>query len=623
MPLNDKDQSLVRPGNVWLLYFALINALLTALISLSTVSADQLFSLTRGTLFLGLALPGHFLFISLILYFPLSIAGKFVQSTQSIIIPAAILYSLLVFIILIDARVFELYRFHINGMVLNMMTGGEAAQILSIPASTWIIVVEGFAALCVGEWVLAETLFKRVDNNNQKPLVIWLVAIMIMLSGQGFYAYSDARGDKQVTGMLRFIPWAQPLTVKRALKKLGITVAEIDESNMSGHLYSSLNYPKRPILCKQTEAKQKNVLFLVVDSMRYDMLSTKTMPKSDSLSNQSQVFENHYSGGNATRFGMFSLFYGLPGSYWFSILGEQRGSVLFDALVQQDYQIFIHGSAAWTSPEFDRTAFAAIDDLLVSGKSLQAENPGDKRHLDTIVTDDFINRITNRDKDRPFFGVLFLDAPHNFSKDSSAPSPFQPALQSVNYLALDNDYDPTEFFNRYKNSIYYSDLLIGQVIDSLKQRQLLNDTIVIVTSDHGQEFNESHQNYWGHNGNFSKFQTKIPLLIRWPGEPAKIISHRTTSEDVVPTLMQRLLGCENPISDYSTGQNLFSETYESKSLLIESWSRRALLTDERVYVFEPNGLTRVYDHKHRELLNEPVDRKPILDAMKTMGEFLR
>jgi len=608
--------------NPWMLYFAAINALLAALISLSTVPGDQLFALTRSSLFLGIALTGHFFFIALILYLPLSIAAKFVHSKRSIVIPAAIIYSLLIFIIFINARVFELYRFHLNGMVLNLLTGGDAKQILSIPASSWIIVIGGFAALSVGEWVLAETLFNRFDRSNHKPFAIWVVAITIMLGGQCFYAYSDTRGDRLVTGMLRFIPWAQPLTAKRALKKLGVTVAEGNESSLGEHLYSSLNYPKNPLVCKQPEAKQLNTVILVVDSLRYDMLTAEIMPNAYSLLNQSQEFENHYSGGNATRFGMFSLLYGLPGSYWFSMLGEQRGSVLFDVLVRQNYQLFIHGSASWSSPEFDRTAFASIDDQIVSGKSLQATNLYEGQHRDTIVTNDFIKKITKRNKDRPFFGLLFFDAPHNFSKDDSAPSPFQPALQSVNYLALDNDYDPSEFFNRYKNSIYYNDMLIGQVIDTLKRQQLLNDTIVIVTSDHGQEFNELLQNYWGHNGNFSKYQTKIPLLIRWPDEPAKTIGQRTTSEDIVPTLMQRQLGCENPISDYSTGQNLFSEVYQSKSLLIESWSRRALLTDDRIFVFEPNGLTLIYDHSYSELTGEVADRKSILEALKSMREFL-
>jgi membrane-anchored protein YejM (alkaline phosphatase superfamily) len=39
---------------------------------------------------------------------------------------------------------------------------------------------------------------------------------------------------------------------------------------------------------------------------------------------------------------------------------------------------------------------------------------------------------------------------------------------------------------------------------------------VIVTSDHGEEFNDTGKNYWGHNGNFSPYQVAVPLLVRGP-----------------------------------------------------------------------------------------------------------
>jgi membrane-anchored protein YejM (alkaline phosphatase superfamily) len=87
--------------------------------------------------------------------------------------------------------------------------------------------------------------------------------------------------------------------------------------------------------------------------------------------------------------------------------------------------------------------------------------------------------------------------------------------------------------------------------------------------------------------------------------------------------MQRLLGCQNPVGDYSTGQNLFSETYSSRSLLLESWSRRALMTDDRIYVFESYGDTRIYDHDYREITDETTDKVSMLKAMEIMGEFLR
>jgi membrane-anchored protein YejM (alkaline phosphatase superfamily) len=304
------------------------------------------------------------------------------------------------------------------------------------------------------------------------------------------------------------------------------------------------------------------------------------------------------------------------------MLGEQRSSVFVDELVKQNYQLYITATASWSSPEFDRTAFSSIKDRVVTGKMLRRENPTDKRHTDSIVTDDFIEKITNRDVEKPFFGLLFLDAAHDYSRDSSAPEKFQPELEQVNYLELDNDYDATRFLNRYKNSVYYNDLLVGSIVETLKKQKILNNTVLIITSDHGQEFNENKKNYWGHNGNFSKYQTKIPLLIRWPNESTHVVKYRTSNEDIVPTLLTKSMGCSNSTSDYSTGQNLYSEHYQSKPLLFESWSRRALMTDDRIYVFEGYGGTQVYDHDYQQIENEAIGNKPLMEAMKMMGEFL-
>jgi hypothetical protein len=55
--------------------------------------------------------------------------------------------------------------------------------------------------------------------------------------------------------------------------------------------------------------------------------------------------------------------------------------------------------------------------------------------------------------------------------------------------------DPTPFFNLYKNSAYYVDSLVGRIIDDLKRNGRLNNTMVIITGDHGQEFNDNKKNY--------------------------------------------------------------------------------------------------------------------------------
>jgi membrane-anchored protein YejM (alkaline phosphatase superfamily) len=511
------------------------------------------------------------------------------------------------------------HSFEFVGSFVGGLLGGLFLERPSDLGGILLILAIGLTSLVLTEYFLAK------GTIRYSPLTtrwLWLVALAIMLSGQLFYAYSDARANRQVTSMLRYVPWALPLTAKRNLRKFGVEVVKSQPAGYIDRAKSSLNYPKTALSCSGAENRPPNILMLVVDSLRFDMLSEEVMPNSVQLSSSSWVFNNHYSTGNATRFGMFGLLYGLPGSYWFPMVAEQKGSLLIDGLQQRNYQLFLLASASWSSPEFDRTVFSSVSDQLEDHRVLK--NSGNSnRHRDSIVASRMIERIRKRDQQRPFFGIAFFDAPHSYSRDSNADAPFLPELESVNYLALDEDYDPLKFFNRYKNSVHFNDNLIGGIISEINQQALMQETIIIITSDHGQEFNDSGQNYWGHNGNFSRYQAQVPLLIRWPGRPPNKVNHRSSHEDIVPTLLQEGLGCDTPIGDYSTGQNLFSETYQQDQLLIESWSRRALLIGEHTYVFESYGETLVHDQNYREISDQPIDPKAVIRSMDTMSEFLK
>ena len=112
--------------------------------------------------------------------------------------------------------------------------------------------------------------------------------------------------------------------------------------------------------------------------------------------------------------------------------------------------------------------------------------------------------------------------------------------------------------NRYKNSVHYIDSLIGQLFAELKERGLDQNTIIIVSGDHGQEINDTRHNFWGHNSNFAKYQTRVPLLVWWPGMKGGEKAYRTSHYDIVPALLTHALNCSNPPSDYSSGYDLFS-----------------------------------------------------------------
>ena len=149
-----------------------------------------------------------------------------------------------------------------------------------------------------------------------------------------------------------------------------------------------------------------NIVIIAIDSWRYDMLNENISPEIHSFSKESLIFDNHYSGGNATRFGIFSMFYGLYGSYWHSILSERQEPVLMEKIRKMDYNIGIWSSTQLTWPEFRKTAFIGVPKQLVDRIQGSGAKERDIQH--PKLFDAWLDTINNN----PFFSFLFLDAPH-------------------------------------------------------------------------------------------------------------------------------------------------------------------------------------------------------------------
>ena len=134
----------------------------------------------------------------------------------------------------------------------------------------------------------------------------------------------------------------------------------------------------------------------------------------------------------------------------------------------------------------------------------------------------------------------------------------------------------------------WQDVLIGRVFKILEKKGKLENTIVLVTSDHGEEFNDSKLNYWGHNGNFSQAQIKIPLVIHWPGMAPKEFQHRTTAYDVSATLLKRVLGVQNATEDFSVGTDLF-QSGGRDAFFVGSYNEDAIVSGDDVLLIKMSG----------------------------------
>lgn len=597
----------------WLGWFAVGNALLLSIIGFQYPSHFTWPEDSLAQLYVPMQIVGHFSFLAFLVVIPLSVL-LVILPKRGILFPAAIIaYSVLALLVQGDTFVFALNRFHLNAMVWNLITGGAAGEILTLDVVNVVVGLILLAVLLAAQIWLASWCWRRVTHQRRcYGSQVALLIFTVMLVGQGIYAYADFTQHTPVLRQVRMIPWPMPITVKGVAKRFGVEPADRpNRVEVGTETEGEIKYPLRALQCQKRS--DLNLMVLVLDGLRADALTPEVMPNLSRLVEKSTLFENHFSAGNSTRFGLFGLFYGLHGTYWYDMLREQKGALLIKQLKRSGYRFGLYGSARLTSPEFHRTVFADVPDAVPP-----------RTQGETVVDRDYeVNRLMStflrEESKQPFFGFVLYDAPHGYVYPDEENAPFQPAWPSVNYVKLSAETDPTGFVNRYRNAVHFDDQLLGKLISQMEEQGLLENTVIVVTGDHGKEFNDTGGNYWGHNGNFSRFQTQVPLVVYWPGrEPARY-SHRTSHVDVAPTLMRDIFKCRADVSDYSNGRFL-DEIVERPYLVSSSWEQFSIIGEEEVTVINKLGQIDVYDQNYRL----KRDAKPNSQALvQTLGEMSR
>jgi membrane-anchored protein YejM (alkaline phosphatase superfamily) len=319
-----------------------------------------------------------------------------------------------------------------------------------------------------------------------------------------------------------------------------------------------------------------NIVWLVGESFRADMLDPNIMPQTSAFAQKAVTFKRHYSGGNGTRMGLFAMFYGLYGNYWFNFLHELRGPVLIDLLIKDNYQMQMFTSAKFTYPEFDKTVFARIPK-----ENLHEEASGASWQRDRANVDKMLSFLEHRDPNKPFMTFMFFESPHaryDFPPEDAIRKPY---LESFNYATVNLSRDIALIKNRYINSCHHLDSQYGRIIRWLEDNALLDSTIVVITGDHGEEFME--KGYWGHNSSYVEEQVLAPLVIWAPGQQPRTVTKMTSHLDLPATIL-KLLGVTNPPQDYSLGFDLFGDKTRDFTI-VSNWDSFAYIDKDNKAVF--------------------------------------
>jgi len=597
----------------WLGLFTLLVAAVVALFllryALSIPSVDG----AAAWIFLALTIAGHSLLLAALIALPLLLLALAGGSRRALTWGGSALCALLFLALAVDSSVYRLYRFHLNGMVWELLTGGAATEILPKEASFLTLA----AALPLGAALLAFAGARAAGwlaDRRVSPVAPLALLAACLATANLMHAWADAAEELEVASLARVFPANRLLTAKRALRRVG-WADRTTARTMKAPSRGGLAYPRGEV-GPGPDPSRLNVLVIMLDGWRQDDFGPEVTPRLFEYARRGQVYTDHWSTGNATRFGVFGFFYGIHATYWHDLLAAQRPPVLIETARTAGYRFGVFASAPLTSPEFDRTVFVSLRDRIA------LSTPGaDPLERDREITRRF-EAFLDQGGDAPFLSFLFYDSTHLYAFPEDHPAPFRPYADSVNHVALGRSSDPVPIHNRLRNSYHFVDGLAGRAIAALEAKGLLDRTVVIITGDHGEEMNDTGNGFWGHNSGFTRHQSAVPFVTLWPGSAPARLTHRTSHADVVPTLMRSVFDCRAEVSAYASGRPLL-DTTPRPFVIVSNWDSFALVQPGASFVSQPTGALLAVDDDYRPLKGRAPSREVMLEALRELGGFYR
>lgn len=285
-----------------------------------------------------------------------------------------------------------------------------------------------------------------------------------------------------------------------------------------------------------------NFIIFGVDTLRADHLSCygyvrKTSPNIDKIAKESVIFLNAFANGIPTHPGWTTI---LTGTHPLKHkIVAHMGNVQLSSSILMIQEVLRKGgyvTAAvdnmflkygsfykWFTRGFNIYSHPGGIPAPEAGLKVQAGNV-------TNMALKLLNELMK--KRRPFFLFIHYWDPH---APYRPPSPFNELFWKLEPPENDKILDYT--ISQYDGEIAYADYEIGKVIEYLRNKEIINETVIIITADHGESLMQ-HDNYMGHKGLYDCI-TRVPLIIRFPeGSPRGVINELVQHIDIAPTIYE-------------------------------------------------------------------------------------
>jgi arylsulfatase A-like enzyme len=320
-----------------------------------------------------------------------------------------------------------------------------------------------------------------------------------------------------------------------------------------------------------------NILLIAIDTLRADRLSCygyqkKTTPNLDRFAREGIKFNNFFSQNSFTQPAFTTIY---SGKYPITHnIVAQDGDVDLDdkiSLLPEILQDNGYKTAAIDNLEFMKDWFTRGYDRYINPCKIESINPyvGIKAE---IISDYAIDWLADNYQENFFLFLHYWDPHMPYLPPTNQDEKFrtesvkdgrtlkdvmrEPVYSFVSQFYKE-DIDIGEVQYKYDAEINYMDQEINRVVQFLIDQQVLDDTLVLFTADHGESLGE-HGIYFDHIGLYDQ-SIQIPLIIRYPNlAVGKEINSLTEQVDLAPTILDIAGLKDNDTIAEMEGQSLLS-----------------------------------------------------------------
>lgn len=336
-----------------------------------------------------------------------------------------------------------------------------------------------------------------------------------------------------------------------------------------------------PILYSKVSAPHRerfNLVLISLDTLRADRLGcygyeSPVSPIMDALAAGSCFFERAYAHAPYTHASHASMFTALyPSAHGVQSGNDMLGvnlDLLAERLARQGWATASFNCGGLISHEFGFhrgfDLYCEIDpigDQYTDGEPVNPNSFADGGRASLNRAFSWLESM----QDRPFFLFLHTFMVHDYRPpmalaetfNSERPGGLELGLEIRSLMNMErfrtkglSQAELRYLNNMYDATIRAADIMVGKVIDRLKALNLYDRTILVVTSDHGEEFLE-HGSI-GHSKSVFDESIRIPLIVRAPGLPAGVkVDSFVSHVDFLPTVLELLeVPCTGPIQGKS------------------------------------------------------------------------